>query len=181
MRIHIFILILFSLSITSCMTVSRIKRNCDKFAEVCYIPSSTVIRDTIAYINPINVLLPVSDINITLELKVINNIVNLEKQVFKSGLIITEVSIVNNKLNVKSFLGDSTILVKPDPIIIPGAIKEVEKILKVKYIPKVYKWALNILILAIIYIVIFTYLNIKGKTLAGIFGGIKNLIFKPKT
>ena len=181
MRINIFIIALASLFLTSCMTVNRIKRNCDKFAEVCYVPSSTVIRDTIIYINPINVPLPVSNINVNMELKPINNIVNLEKQVFKNGLIITEVSIMNNHLTLKSFLSDSTILVKPDPVIIPGAIKEVEKVLKVKYIPKAYKWALNICILAIIYIAVSTYLKIKGKTLASLFGGIKNFISKPKT
>ena len=126
---RLIILVYIILTLSSCLTVKRIQRNCDKFAAVCLtdIENETIVRDTIVKLAPIRARLPVSDINLKLTLQVVNGDVNMPLTVYKSGIITVEFSVTGNILNIHSFLNDSTILVQPDPIIIREATKETNK------------------------------------------------------
>ncbi|MGQ7868683.1 hypothetical protein [Sunxiuqinia sp. sy24] len=142
MKTLIYLLLLAALS--SCMTAGRIQRNCDKFVQVCGTETKTEIRfrDTLVYLDPIPVRLPVSDIHVSLSLRVIDGKVNLPMQSTIHGLITTDVSIVDNELVVHAYLNDSTILAKPKPVLIKDGIREEEKstVVPVKHIPGFYKF-----------------------------------------
>lgn len=140
-------LALCSLCLTSCLTVGRIQRNCDKFAQICVTNSETETsyRDTTIVFKPIAARLPESNILIQTDLKVIDGKINLPRQISKHGIITTEVEIIDNQLLVKSYLSDSTILVKPDPLTIHDAIREEKskeyiKLPAEKYIPGFYQF-----------------------------------------
>lgn len=138
--VYLFILLVTS----SCMTVGRIQRNCDQFVKVCGTETKieTKYRDTLIYLDPIPVRLPVSDVHVSLSLQVIKGKVNLPIHSTIHGLITTEVSVVDNELIVHAYLNDSTILVKPDPVTIKDAIREEDKstVVPVKYIPGFYQF-----------------------------------------
>ena len=146
--ILIFVLVI---SLSSCMTVKRIQRNCEAFSKICAVDTWHDIqyRDTIIYLDPIEASLPISDINISMQLVVDNGkVIDIKKTIKTQGLITTEVSVKEGKLIVNSFLNDSTILIKPDPVIIHGAIvnETTGQTIRIKFIPKVYKWSFWILI-----------------------------------
>ena len=87
-------------SLSSCMTVGRVQRNCDKFFDVCVQAEREVqYRDTVIQIPPIPFKLPESKIDISLSLKIVGGRVNLPKQVKTMGLITTQVEILNDKRN----------------------------------------------------------------------------------
>lgn len=140
--IYVSIAALFLLS--SCLTTGRIARNCDKFTEVCALPLQTFIeyRDTVITLEPIPVKLPESNIAIDLIL-LSGSKVTLPKQHFRQGLIQLDVEVKDGQLLVNASLTDSTILVKPAPVVIHDAIKEEQQtnIIREKYIPKTYRYA----------------------------------------
>lgn len=152
--------------LSSCMTVDRIQRNCDKFAQICVTNSSNEIqyRDTIIRLAPLKARLPESNIIISSTLKVVSGRVNMPKVIEKNGLITTEVSIIDNQLFIRSFLNDSTILVKPEPIVIHGTIRD-EKTTKYitlapeRYIPGIFKitfWIVVIQVVAVIILILIS-------------------------
>ena len=148
------------------MTVGRVQRNCDKFFDVCVQAEREVqYRDTVIQIPPIPFKLPESKIDISLSLKIVGGRANLPKQVKTMGLITTQVEILNDKMHVRSWLNDSTILVKPDPVYIGGATKIITETRKVpvKYIPRIYAYALWIVIIQITLIVVYLILKLKLK------------------
>lgn len=154
------LIIILSLLLSSCMTVKRIQRNCEAFSKVCAVDTwhDVQYRDTIIYLNPIPAKLPVSDINILMQLMVENGkVVNIDKITKTQGLITTEALVKDGMVTINSFLNDSTILIKPDPIIIHDAIKEetTGQTIKVKFIPKAYKWSFWILLSEVIIILVF--------------------------
>lgn len=143
--------------LTSCLTVGRIQRNCDKFAQICVTSSETETRyrDTTIHFPPIAARLPESNILIKTELKITDGKVNLPRQVSQHGLITTEVEIIDNQLLVKSYLSDSTILVKPDPVTIHDAIREEKskeyiKLPPEKYIPGFYKFTMRYFVVSLV-------------------------------
>lgn len=158
-------LLILSLAIllSSCMTTNRISRNCDKFLKVCGTPVQKWVeyRDTVIKLDPIPVRLPQSNINLNIQLEVKNNQVNLQKQTFTQGLISVNVEVIDNHLQVNAYLNDSSILVKPDPIIIPNAIKE-EKTKDAVVISEV-KWyhKLSVRIVEVLILILLIYFGRK--------------------
>ena len=153
MRSILIIAVIFSLS--SCMTVKRIQRNCEAFSKICTVNTWHDIqyRDTIIYLDPIQAKLPVSDINISMQLIVKDGqVVNIESITKTQGLITTEVWIKDGKLTINSSLNDSTILIRPDPVVIHDAIVDetTGQTIKIKFIPKTYRWSFWILITEIL-------------------------------
>ena len=149
----------FAVLLSSCMTTNRIARNCDKFLQVCGTPVQTWIeyRDTVIKLDPIPVRLPQSDINVNLQMQVKNNQVNLQKQTFTQGLISVNVEVIDNHLHVNAWLNDSTVLAKPDPVVISNAIKE-EKTKDVVVISEVkwyHKWSVRIVETLILILLIY--------------------------
>lgn len=154
----LFILLTLSLFLFSgCMTTKRIQRHCDEFLQVCGTEVRREIhyRDTIIALPPIPARLPKSDINIVNQLVVRDGAVNMEKITKRDGLISTSVEIIDGRLVVDSWLNDSTILVQPEPVTIPDAIKQesVEIQVPVKYIPKLYKYSFWILLAEILVLI----------------------------
>jgi hypothetical protein len=152
MKKYLVISIAFLLS--SCMTVRRIQRNCEEFSKICTVNTWHDIqyRDTIIYLDPIEAKLPISDINISMQLTVKDGrVVNIENVKKTQGLITTDAWIEDGVLTINSFLNDSTILIKPDPVIIHDAIvNEITgQTIKIKFIPKTYKWSFWIVIIEI--------------------------------
>lgn len=153
---------------TSCLTAERIRRNCYKFAQICVTGTETEVtyRDTTIYFKPIAARLPESNISIQTELKVTEGKINLPRQITKHGLITTEVEIIDNRLFVKSYLNDSSILVQPDPVIIRDAIREEKTKQSItlppeRYIPKAYRIAFWIVI-AQIFFLVFLIISYSG-------------------
>lgn len=156
---RIYLSITATVLLSSCMTTGRIARNCDKFLQVCGTPVQTWIeyRDTVVKLDPIPVRLPQSDINVNLQLQVKDNQVNLQKQSFTQGLISVEVEVVNNHLQVKAWLNDSTVLAKPDPVVIPKAIREEKKkeVVVISEVKWYHKWSVRIVETLILILLIY--------------------------
>lgn len=142
------------LNLTSCLTVGRIKRNCDKFATVCVTATETqtVYRDTTVYIHDtIRFNLPADTVKLTDTIRIINNRAYLPPVYKRFGLVWASAKVVNNVLDLQAGL-TKTELLKPvhDTIYIEKAIQE-KKITNTvtvtkKHIPKIYKiafWVLN--------------------------------------
>ena len=156
MKKLILILLAFSLVVTGC-----------KIPEIVTQTKTEIIyRDTVVELPPIEAKLPPSFVEITTKLKVIDGKINLPKQVKKDGIITTELWIVDGEAHSRSYLNDSTLLVKPGPVVLKEAIRE-EKTTSTsvlppeKYVPKFYKILLakDILVL----LALATWLAIKYK------------------
>lgn len=171
-KILILAFVLFGFS--SCLTVGKIQRNCDKFAKVCITSSQTetvteiIYRDTTIIItDTVAVFLPPDTVRITETVEVINNKANLPPIYRQYGLIGVNASVYNSVLNVAAWLTDSTILQpRIDTVLINNAIKQqntatrINKTITlppVKYVTGFYKftaWVFYVLVLVIaIYIV----------------------------
>ena len=144
-------------ALTSCLTVSRIERNCDKFAQICTTGSETITvkKDTTIYTTDTIIFqLPADTVKLTDTIKVINNKAFLSPVNKEFGLIGVTAWANFNVLNVRAWLRDSTILIPHrDTILIPGAITTTTAtntvIVREKFIPKLYKLALWIIIIQI--------------------------------
>ena len=170
-KLIIFLAVLLSLS------------SCKGTKIVTEIVTETKWRDTTVYVEIpvyvdkiIEVPLPVHDTLVIKQKVYINELGLAEmKSMYKEeGIIGTEVVIKNGELNARSFLLDSTILyhfkdtlTAEDSITIYDAIKEktttTTKILPPeKYVPKIYKISLIIVILGILALVGWVVLKING-------------------
>ena len=149
MKTRILILMVLALVFTSCLTVGRIQRNCDKFAKICTVATvtKTVYRDTTIYLtDTIAVKLPADTVTITKTITVTNNVASMPP-VYKSfGLIAVKAGVNNSVLNVTAWLKDSTLLqARRDTVTIKNAIREsgttttLEPVIK-KVIPGFYKF-----------------------------------------
>lgn len=170
------------LVLSSCMTVGRIQRNCDQFAKICVTETTTEIRyrDTLVYLDPIPVRLPNSDINISQTLTVVDGVVNLPVQIHKTGLITTEVSVVNNELQVNSYLNDSTILFKPDPVLINDGIREERQknLVPVKYVPGFYRFTFWLFIAQALLIVFWILVSVRRLDIKGMLKPVLSILRK---
>jgi hypothetical protein len=169
---------------TSCLTVKRIEKNCDKFAKVCVTDSKTVVeyRDTVIYKDRIvQVVLPKDTVKIVDTLYIEDNkcFLPLTKKTF--GNIWASAKVDNSILDLKAGYVKNIIQVPiHDTIYIEKAVTNTTTdntvtVVK-KYIPKVYKWAFWILLIEVILVVMY-FLNLFG--VLGQVGNIKN-IFKKK-
>lgn len=157
-----FYLLLFTfyfLLFPSCLTVNRIQRNCDKFAQICITDKHTEIRyrDTVIFrIDTLRVPLPFRDtVKITDTVRIFNNLAFLPTVHRRFGLIGVDAGVSRSLLTVNAYLTDSTILfAHRDTILIENAIKEQTQtntvVVEKKYIPGFYKFTFWVFILLIV-------------------------------
>ena len=161
--ISLFLIVLLS---SSCLTIRKIEKNCDKFAKICIVETvkETVYRDTTIYrTDTIEIPLPVHD---TLEI-IDTVIVDSDGFVFlptiheEFGIIGVDAGVHYSILKVSAYLTDSTILVPiRDTITLEKVIKEQSSVstIEVKYIPSFYKFTFYMFfIVSIILIGMFIY------------------------
>lgn len=151
----------------SCLTISRIQRNCDKFAQICVTEKETVTvyRDTTIFrTDTIRVPLPYRDtVKIIDTVQIINNLAWLPPVHKKIGIIGVNASVARSILNINAYLTDSTVLhTRRDTITLEKVIKEKAetKTVPVRFIPDFYKFTfwffflqVTVLIIVGIYIV----------------------------
>lgn len=142
---------LMSLAITSCMTEARIKRSCDKFFKVCGTSQvETVVKDTVIKVDTIiGVPLPPDTVKIAGDVQIINGVCTFKPVCVESSLITACVEVKDGKLSVKSYVNKKSIQSSVNMnITLKGAIRETTdtKMVPVKYIPIVYKWAFIIVL-----------------------------------
>lgn len=154
-----FLMLIFS----SCLTVGKIQRNCDKFAQVCTTEkvTETVYRDTTIFkTDTVKITLPRDTVKLTDTVTVINNMAYLAPVYKRFGLIGVNAGVEANILNVNAWLTDSTIL-QPvsDTILIEKAIKEKAETRTVtivkKHVPGFYKFTFWIFIIEMIVLTLF--------------------------
>ena len=144
---------IIALLFSSCLTVNRIQRNCDKFAAICTVEKETVTvyRDTTIFrTDTIRVPLPRDTVRITDTVKVINNQAFLKPVHKQFGIIGVDAWVNFSVLGVQAYLTDSTILhVEKDTIYLEKVIKETgtTQTVKIKHIPKLYRVAFWILLI----------------------------------
>lgn len=155
-QILIFLTLIWLLS--SCMTVKRIERNCDKFAKICVTEKEkvTVFRDTTIYVDrPIEVPVPhyKDSLRIRDSVKIVTVIDTANNQEIHYaemdtttetfGLISVKAWVNRSKIGVDAWLTDSTFLYNyQDTIKLENAIKDTntKKMVPVRYIPGFYKF-----------------------------------------
>lgn len=149
MKTRILLLIAMVVVFTSCLTVDRIQRNCDKFAKICTVGTvtKTVYRDTTIYLtDTLKFKLPADTVRITDTVRIVNNLAYLPT-IYKSyGLIGVKAGVNRSVLSVTAWLKDSTILqARRDTVTIKNAIREsgttttLEPVIK-KVIPGFYRF-----------------------------------------
>lgn len=152
---------------TSCLTVKRIEKNCDKFAKVCITETitKTEYRDTTFYVDRI-IKVPLSKDTVTIvdTVRIINNKCYLPMRHEKFGLVWVSAGVLNSELKVQAGLIDSTILIPiHDTIFIKDAVTNTISDNTVvlppeKYIPKLYVitfWLFVILLAMVILYIIY--------------------------
>ena len=154
--------ILLLLLTTSCLTVGRIQKNCDKFAKVCVTGTTKeiVYRDTTIYItDTLLVPLPKDTVEITDTITIINNQAFLPQQHYQKGIIGVDLGVKWSVLNINAYLTDSTILYPVlDTIFLKEVITEevTTKYITLppeRFVPKFYKftfWAFWVFIAIIL-------------------------------
>ena len=174
MKNKLIYLILITVLSTSCLTVKRIERNCDKFAKVCITESVTkiVYRDTIIFKDRIvKIKLPSDTVRITDTITIINNRGYLPERYKEFGVIWASASVRNSVLSVRAGLIDSTILVPiKDTIRIKDAItnqttENTATVIK-KHIPKFFWFTFWYFIVTLVVLLLF------GLGKFGVLGGL---------
>lgn len=128
MKTRILLLTALVVVSSSCLTVDRIQRNCDKFAKICTVGTvtKTVYRDTTIFLtDTIKIKLPADTVRITDTVRIVNNLAYLPT-IYKSfGLIGVKAGVNRSVLSVTAWLKDSTILqAHSDTVTIKNAIRE---------------------------------------------------------
>ena len=162
-NLKIFVSITVLFFVTSCLTVGKIERNCDKFAQICITDTETVkeivYRDTTIYLtDTLEIKLPADTVTITDTIKIVNKQAFLPPVYKEFGLIGVNAWVNFSVLNIRAFLTDSTILTPVrDTIIIPNAFKQTTTIktvvMKKKFIPGFYKFTLWFFITAVVILI----------------------------
>lgn len=153
LTIYVFVILLIG---SGCLTVNKIQRNCEKFAQICTTPVKTVTeyRDTTIYRNDTVFLqLQADTVTITDTLRIINNKAFLSPVNKEIGLIGVTAWANFNILNVRAWLRDSTILIPHrDTIFIDNAIRTNSTIstltITKKYIPGFYRFTFWLFIIS---------------------------------
>jgi hypothetical protein len=156
---------------SSCLTVKKIEKNCDKFAKVCVTNTSTVTeyRDTTFFIkDTVYWKLPADTVTITDTVQIIDNFCQLQTVYKRFGLIHVSAGVASNILRVNAWLVDSTILLPhTDTVFLQDAIQTTNTsntvVVEKKFIPKLYKvtfWVLiGEILLVILYLVWTKFFN----------------------
>jgi len=128
------------------MTVNRIQRNCDKFAQICITEKETVtiVRDTTIFrTDTVLVQLPRDTVRLRDTVRIENGVAWLAPLHREFGLISVDASVKASVLSVDAYLNDSTLLyAEPDTVHLPGAIeiKTVTNTVPVRFVPGFYKF-----------------------------------------
>jgi len=173
------LIILFALFLTSCMTVGKVKRNCDLFMTVCEVPVKKeveVITNTVTEIEyrDTSFYYPIPEriVKEKKPVKVKGKKVNSELSVLNVSFARSYAQVVNSKLQHELIQTDTLILIKLQDALKVVKIQEKQiKILKEKYVVTVkenkpfakftIKWFIGSIILIIIFLTIafFKYKN----------------------
>lgn len=188
----LFILIVGSFLFTGCLTVSKIKKNCDQFAAVCITESKTttitetVYRDTVIILtDTVAIILPPDTVTITDTVTIKNNKAYLAPVFREFGLIGVNAFINNSVLNVAAWLTDSTILQpRIDTVIIENAIKEQNTTTTTeqtataikKHVPKFYKFTAWVFAILVFGLVLYAVAKLKEWTITGTIKKLKDKI-----
>ena len=162
-------LILISFLLSSCLTVKKIERNCDKFAKVCISEQVTKIeyRDTTIYKDRIiEVKFPKDTVYITKPIYIRENKCFMDYTRKTFGNIWASAKVDNSILDLKAGYVKNIIQVPiRDTIFIEKAVTntttENTVIVEKKYIPKIYKWAFWIILIEIGLVLLY-FLNLFG-------------------
>ena len=147
----VFFLFILIVTLNSCLTVEKIQRNCDKFAQVCVTDSETVTvieyRDTTVYLrDTITVTLPPDTVKISDTVTITDSGAQLPKVEKTFGIIGVSAEVYNSFLSVNAWLTDSTLLVPyADSVTVQNTNttntqKEYIQLPPERYIPKFYKF-----------------------------------------
>lgn len=149
-------------TLTSCLSVSKIERNCDKFAKICVVPEkvTVIVKDSIIYrTDTIFVQLPKDTAYIHDTIKIENGMAQLPKVHKRNGVISVDAWVKNSVLSVYAYLNDSTILVPfRDTITVPVTTVVTDNTVvspPVKYIPGFYRFTLWFFIFSSAAIILF--------------------------
>lgn len=156
---------------TSCLTISRIENNCDKFAKVCLSDEVTTIiyRDTTIYLtDTVAIILPTDTIIIidTIGFDSIG-MASLPTLYKESGLIWMRAGVAESVINVSAGLIDSTILtpitdtITLDNVITKTITEKAVVLPPIKFVPTIFKISLFISIFQLIIVVV--WLIFRGK------------------
>lgn len=160
------LILLPTLLLTSCLTVGRIQRNCDKFAALCVTEKETVVeyRDTTIFVDkPIEVPVPHFKDSVRIRdsvqiITVFDTATNQEihyaemdttEQTF--GLISARAWVTRSKIGMDAWLTDSTFLYNyQDSIKLENGVKDSDttQTVTVRYIPKFYRFTFWFFIVA---------------------------------
>lgn len=143
---------------SSCLTVRKIERNCDKFAQICVTEKEkvTVYRDTTIFVNkPIEVPVPYfkDSVRIRDSIQIVTvfdtatnqetHYAEMDTTLESFGLISVKAWVTRSKIGVDAWLTDSTFLYNyQDSVKLENAIKDTDtkKTVPVRYIPGFYKF-----------------------------------------
>ncbi len=173
--------ILILISLTSCLSVKRIEKNCDKFSKICITETVTKIeyRDTTIYKDRIvNVTLPNDTVYISMPVYVKDDKCFMEYTKKTFGNIWASAKVDNSILDLKAGYVKNIIQVPiRDTIYLERAITNTTTDNTVtlpakKYVPKVYKVALWFSILMILAGAGWIFVRIKGSTIKTLLGRI---------
>lgn len=163
------LILLTLIGLTSCMTVGRIERNCDKFTKVCGTDKVIVTkyRDTTIYRHDtIRVQLPSDTVRISDTVKVVDGIASMPRIKRKFGVITGEAWVTNSRLGMLAYLNDSTFKTTVhDTITIYDAIQHTNQTntvtVRVKFIPKFVKFLAWIGAIALLFSGVFVVIKFK--------------------
>lgn len=155
------VFVLTTMLLSSCLTVGRIQRNCDKFEQICVAEKETVTvyRDTTIYLtDTVLVQLPRDTVKLTDTITVSNGVASLDPVHREFGLIGVDAWVRSSVLNVDAYLTDSTMLyIEPDTVKLPGAVKTetITKVVPERYIPGFYQFTFWLFIIQLAVVVLW--------------------------
>ena len=171
------IIILIGLISTSCLTVDRISRNCDKFTKVCVTEvqrdtvtkietkTEVIYRDTTIYVN-----IPGETVIKEVPVYIENGIIESELSILQVPYSISYAQVINSKLSHELIQTDTVMRVKLENAL--KVVRKQEKVIKVlseKYIVEIevnspfakvcikVVWALIVIVILGIGFLIFKY------------------------
>lgn len=165
----------------SCLTDRKIANNCERFYEVCGTPERAVeYRDTSFNIQR-DIMSPAPKDSIHASAGLVidsggdiifsngDNAISFGGKYIKSDL-----KIIDNRLVLDSYIHADSIPISIDmEVNLHNAIKEIKdtNVIRIKYIPKAYRWSLNFVISSIIILIFFMAFKFNLFGFKGFIGG----------
>lgn len=151
---------------TSCMTVDRIHRNCDKFAMICGTGTNTqiVYKDTTIFVTrDESIPIPADTAILNSIAKVDSMGAQMQKTESKQGIVTISTLIKNSKVTSTGYVNTSELIAHiTDSIVLKNAVRATTSntkiIVREKYIPSFYKftfWFFFLIMLATGLIIIY--------------------------